>query len=183
MACDVVAINSGGSCIDAEGGITHSYVVSLEYITAVTATGNVISAITMGTPNKWMRLDYDKDGTAFFNQTGQRNGRRLSYLQQAFLKFAGYDETYGVAANTFGKCCQLVFIHVLTNGKRVVQGIELDTTATGNFTATKIADTKATPNLMTDTSENEARLEFNIEGTAKSTSPFTTLTDAAIEAL
>lgn len=183
MACDVVAINSGGSCIDAEGGITHSYCVSLEYITSVTATGNVISAITMGTPNKWVRLDYDKDGTAFYNQTGQRNGRRLTYLQQAFLKFAGLDETYAAAAEIFGKCCQLVFVHVLTNGKRVVQGIELDSTATGGFVSTKIADTKATPNLLTDTSENEARMEFNIEGTAKIPSPFTTLTDSAIEAL
>lgn len=183
MPCDLVPINSGGSCVDAQGGIQYSYVVSKEYITAVTATLNVITNFTMSTPGKWERLDYDTDGTAFFNQTGARTGRRLVYNQASFLKFAGLDEDYAAAAKLFGECCNLVFIHVLTNGNRVIQGIEQDAAATGLFTGTKVGDTRATPNLISDTSENEARLEFNVEGIAKSPAPFTDLLDAAIEAL
>lgn len=183
MPCDLVALSSGGSCIDATGGIVRSFAVSKEYITGVTATGNVISAITMSTTGKWKLLTYDVDGTAFFNQTGQRAGRRLTYQQSAFLKFSGLDEVYAAAAKIFGECCQLVFIHILTNGKRVVQGLELDATAVGGFVGTKISDTAATPNLLSDTSENDSRMEFTVEGVAKAPAPFTTLTDSAITAL
>ena len=137
----------------------------------------------MSAVGKWKKQVYDTDGTAFFNQTGQRKGRRLTYKQASFLKYSGMDSTYAVAAKTFGKCCNLVFIHVLTNGNRVVQGLEIDAAASGGFTGTKVTDTMLTPNLLSDTSQNDSRMEFNVEGEAKEPAPFTTLTDTAIEAL
>jgi len=183
MPVTVLAIDAGGACDQVDGGISHSYYVDRDFITGVTATGNLITAMTMSTPGKWARLDYDRDQTSFYNQVGARNGKRISYTQTAFLKFAGYTQLYASTADLAKSACKLVFIHVMTNGARVIQGLELDATAVGGIDGSKIQDTRVVPTLNTDTSANEARLEFNIEGQSKSLSPFTDLTDTEIEAL
>ena len=183
MPTDTIALDSGNNCDIVDGGLTHSYYVDREYIDSVTATGNVISAITMGAASKWERLDYDRDNTAYYNQTGSRNGKRIAYDQECFLKFAGLDEVFADASDTVKGICDLVFIHVMTNGKRIVQGIELDAAATGGFDVTKLQSTRLTPSLLSDTSDNESRTEWTIAGQAKVSSPYTTLTDTAIEAL
>ena len=79
--------------------------------------------------------------------------------------------------------CQLVFLHVLTNGQIAVQGLEIDANATGGFTGTKIRDTKVTPTQSSNTSAEEAFLQFLVRGTSKHVAPFTDLTPAEIEAL
>lgn len=183
MACAIVAIGSAGECPDADGGILYSYVCKKADITAVTATANVITTFTMASTGLWFKWEYANDNTALFNQVGTRAGNRRSYEQTGFLKFPGFTEAQVLAADNAADCCALVAIHILTNGKRVVQGIELDAAATGGFTGTKILNTRVTPSQLSDTSENEARLEMTINGTSKRMAPFTDLTDAEIEAL
>ena len=70
-----------------------------------------------------------------------------------------------------------------TNGQIAVQGLEVDAAATGGFTGTKIRDTKVTPTQSSNTSAEEAFLQYLVRGSAKKLAPFTTLTDSAIEAL
>ena len=185
MACALSALNSTTGCPDNTGGIAYSYYTLLANIATVTATNNVISAMTMNGATDWEKLEYDKNDTSYFNQPGQRFNDigALTYPQEALLQFGGFNNTYGLAADSTGDCCQLVFIHVLTNGSRVVQGLELDATATGGFTGTKIRDTKVTPTQNSNTAAEEAFLQYLIRGTAKKLAPFTTLTDTAIEAL
>lgn len=183
MACDVVALNTVTNCLSADGGIEYSWYVSAEYITAVTVSSGVITNFTMGTASKWKRLDYDKDGTSFFNETGQRTNRRLVYQQAALLKFAGKNAASKAVTDTAAACCALVFVHVLTTGERVVQGIEIDAAATGGFTTNKVEVTRLTPNSLSDTSANEARLEWNAGGQTRVLAPFTDLTDAEFAAL
>lgn len=183
MACDVTALNSVTDCPSADGGIEYSWYVSAEYVTAVTVSSAKISNFTMSTTGKWQRLDYDKDGSSFFNETGNRTNRRLVYQQAGLLKFAGKNAASKAVTDIADSCCALIFIHILTAGERVVQGIEIDAAATGGFTTNKVEVTRLTPNSLSDTSANEARLEWNLGGQTKKLAPYTTLTDSAIAAL
>ena len=185
MACTLTALNSVTGCPDNTGGIQYSYYTLLANIATVTATNNVITAMTMSGATDWEKLEYDKNDTSYFNETGERlnDVGALAYAQEALLQFGGFNNTFGLAADNTSDCCQLVFIHVLTNGNKVVQGLELDAAATGGFTGTKLRDTKVTPTFNTNTSAEEAFLQYLARGRAKKLAPFTTLTDAAIEAL
>ncbi len=185
MACALTALNSTTGCPDNTGGIQYSYYTLIENIASVTATDNLITAITMSGATDWEKLEYDKNETSYFNQPGERVNDigALRYPQEALLQFGGFNAAYALAADSTSDCCKLVFIHVLTNGQRVVQGIELDAAATGGFTGTKIRDTKVTPTMNSNTAAEEAFLQYLVRGTSKKLAPFTDLTDAEIEAL
>jgi hypothetical protein len=185
MACALTALNSTTGCPDNEGGVQYSYVAKLEDITGITVTSEIISAITMSTTGLWKKLQYDKDSTAYFNQVGERinDTGPLRYNAEALLKFGGFSSSYKTFADGMGDCCKLVFIHVMTNGALVIQGLEIDAGATGGFTGTKSADTKATPTMSGDTANAEARLEVLVRGRSKKLAPFTDLTPTEIEAL
>ena len=185
MACALVALDSTTGCDTNEGGLTHSYVCKLENITAITLTTGVISAITMASTGLWKKLKYDLDETSYFNETGSRNNDTgpVRLAQEAFMKFAGNDQAYKTFSDDASECCKLVFIHVHVNGSRRVQGIEIDSSATGGFTGSKIRDTKITPNHMSGTGAEESRFELFVRGTTRKAAPYTSLTDSAIEAL
>lgn len=184
MPCSLVALNSVATCVNDGGGIARSFICNLADITAVTLTSGVISGFTMASTGLWKKLDYDKDDTAYFNQVGARANAGAPYIatQTAFLKFKGLSSAYTIAANNMKDCCNIVVIHVLSNGTRFVQGIEIDSTAVGGFVGSK-TDTRIIPSAMSDTGANQARLEMLIEGNTFSLAPSTSLTDAAINAL
>lgn len=185
MACALVALDSTSGCPDNEGGLQHSYACKLSDITAITVTSGVISAITMSTTGLIKKLVYDKNETSYFNQVGERTNDTgaLKYSAEALMSFGGMSSTYKSFADDMGDCCKLVFFHVLQNGSIVVQGIEIDTGATGNLTGTKVRDTKITPTQNSGTSAEEAALQIIVRGRSKKMAPFTSLTQAAIEAL
>lgn len=185
MACTLTAVNSTTGCPDNTGGIQYSYYTLLSNIASVTATNNLITAITMSGSTDWEKLEYDKNETSYFNQTGERVNETGAHrvVQEALLQFGGFAAAYGLAADATTDCCKLVFIHVLTNGERVVQGLELDAAATGGFTGSKIRDTKVTANQNSNTAAEEAWMQYFVRGTAKHMAPFTDLTDTEIEAL
>lgn len=184
MACSIAALNSVADCTNDGGGIARSFMCKLADITAITLTSGVISGFTMASTGLWKQLSYDKDDTAYFNQTGARANAGAPYIatQTAFLKFKGMSNTYITVANNMKDCCNVVVIHVLNNGVRLVQGIEIDSTAVGGFVGSK-TDTRVIPSAMSDTGANQARLELLVEGTAFTLTPTTSLTDSAILAL
>jgi hypothetical protein len=184
MPCSLAALNSVATCTNDGGGIARSFICNLADVTAVTLTSGVISGLTMASTGLWKALAYDKDDTAYFNQVGARANAGAPYIatQTAFLKFKGLSSAYTIAANNMKDCCNVVVIHVLNNGTRFVQGIEIDATAVGGFVGSK-TDTRVIPSAMSDTGANQARLEMLIEGTTFSLAPATSLTDSAILAL
>jgi hypothetical protein len=184
MACGITSLSSVATCNNDIGGIARSFMCNLADITAVTLTSGVISGFTMASTGLWKQMTYDKDDTAYYNQTGARAnpGAPLVATQTSFLKFKGMSSAYITAANAAKDCCNVVLIHVLNNGARIVQGIVIDATAVGGFSGTK-TDTRVTPSVMSDTGANQSRLEYLIEGTAYDFSPTTSLTDSAILAL
>ena len=185
MACALIDLDSTTGCNANEGGLTHSYVCKLSDISAVTITGDIISAITMASTGLWKKLQYDLDETSYFNETGARNNETgpVRLTQESFMKFGGLVKDYKEFSDDASECCKLVFIHVGVNGARRVQGLELDTSATGNFTGSKIRDTKITPNHLSGTGAEEARFEVFARGITRKAAPYTDLTDTEIEAL
>lgn len=182
MACTLTGINSVVDCNPNYGGIVKSFGCKLSDITSVTITAGEITNFTMAAPGAWEEYLYDADGTANYNQVGAINNNRFSCEQTAFLKFKGITTAYITAANNAKDCCDVVFIHVLANGTRVVQGFEA-LAATGAPDRTANRSTRIVPTINTDTTQNEARMEYTIAGNANSFSMPTTLTDAAILAL
>jgi len=183
MACGITGINSGTACLGNEGGIVRSYAAKLADITAVTLTGNAISNFTMATTGLWKAFVYDRDNTANINQVGSLNNNRFSVELTTFMKFKGLAQASIDAANTSKDCCDTVWIHVLGNGLKVVQGIELDASVTAGFVPSKNRSTRIVPTINSDTSANELKMEYSIAGNQDSFTPSTTLTDTAILAL
>lgn len=185
MACGLTALNSASGCPDNTGGIQYSYGCKKTDITALTITSGQISGFTMASTGLWKKLEYDKNETSRFSQVGERvnDFGPIFYNQESFMHFGGISHSLKSWGDDAAECCELVFIHVLTNGNKVVQGIEIDTSMTGNISGTKLQPTKLTPSQESGTAAEVARLEALIKGRAKQLAPFTTLSSSAIEAL
>ena len=173
---------TGGGCATT-GGLQYSYLVEAKYISAITVTADVITGITMTDVGKWVRWDPDKDNTANFQETGNRSTNRRSYAQTAFYKFAGVNSAFKVAVNNIVQTCDVVAIHVYTNGTRVVQGLEIDDAETSGFSLTKIQQTLLQTNQLSGTTNEDSRHELSLVGEANIPCAPTDLTNAAIEAL
>lgn len=182
MACTLVGINSVVDCSPNYGGIVKSFGCKFADITSVTVAANIITTFTMASIGLWKQYLYDADGTAKFDQDGTVNNNRFSCEQGAFMKFKGVTAAYVAAANNAKDCCDVVFIHVMANGTRVVQGIE-SLAATGAPDRTFNRSTRIKPSLKSDTTQNESRMEFVVDGNSNSFTLTTSLTDAAINAL
>ena len=182
MACSLIGINTVTDCAINYGGIVKSFACKLADITSVTIASGIITTFTMASTGLWEEYVYDADGTANFNQTSALNNNRIAIEQAAFMKFKGITNAYVAAANAAKDCCDVVFIHVLANGTRLVQGLE-EQSATGAPVRPANRSCRILPNLTTDTTQNEARMEFNVTSSSNSFTPPTSLTDSAILAL
>lgn len=185
MPCDVLPLDTS-SCVNSDGGVEYGYMVSKEYIDSITVTANIITAITMGTASKWKKIVPNKNQQARYDQVGERPNEfstTKQYNCEGFAYFAGHSAAVALVGDAVDACCEMVVIWVLTNGNRVVQGLEIDATATGGFTGSKKGSCRATSSLLSDTAANEARLEITFNSVNAKLSPYTDLTDAEIEAL
>ncbi len=182
MACTITGINSVTDCVINYGGIVKSWGCKLADITSVTITTGEITNFTMASTGLWKEFIYDADGTANYNQVGSVNNNRFSNEQTAFMKFKGISSAYVTAAQAAKDCCDVVFIHVLANGVRLVQGFEA-LAATGAPQRPANRSTRIIPTINSDTTQNEARMEYAVTGNTNSFSMVTTLSDSAIAAL
>jgi hypothetical protein len=182
MACTITDFSVDTTCSGDEGGVIKTFYTKLENISAITVASGIITGFTMASTGLWKTLVYDKDDTAYFNQVGARANGRYSVTQTAFLKFKGLQSTHLSLGNAIKDCCSIVAIHVASNGTRMVQGIEIDASATGGFRSSR-KETRITPTANTDTGANQSRLELTIEGEANELTTTTDLTDTEILAL
>jgi hypothetical protein len=188
--CQLISL-SANACAPAKGGVIRCYIAPSTAITAITvgtgANAGVITGFTVsGGPGVFKKYEPAKNQTAFYNQTGERPnefsaGIRIN--QEGFFQINGIDKTIIDAANALNNCCQVVVIWVLANGERLVQGLEIDSTATGGFALSKEGDCRATCSVLSDTAANQSRLEVRVTSSSAELSPKTNMTDAAIEAL
>lgn len=182
IPCNIIGLDNS-NCADSDGGIYQSYVVDATKVTDVTLDVNgQVTNFTMSAIGQWKKFVYDDDDTANYNQVGTRAGNKHTFLQTAFMKFAGMDNTKRKAIEGLTPCCQgVVAVHFLNNGEKVVQGIE-NISALDDWKFSK-KRAKATANFNTDTGAGEDRAELSLISEAKTSSPFTTLTADDIEDL
>lgn len=181
MACTPAGINQdNGNCDTADGGIYQSYMTARANISAATFdVDGQITAFTMTSTSQWVKYVYDDDNTAFYNQEGERTGKKHVFNQSAFMKFEGINTAKVKEAGVVAGCCDMVWVHFLNDGSKFVQGLEDD--GTGAIKKPK-ETAKATVNILSDTGDNTGRIEFTVNSVAKNTH-LTTLSAAAIEAL
>lgn len=181
MSSQIVSIDQTNreEC-DASGGIRLSYVTRCTDIEDVIfSDDDTVTGFVMKTTGAWARLGFDKDDTAFYNEEGSRNGKKLEVSKSAFMKFDGLTRENIAAANISSEACCVVATHFLNSGLKRVQGI---TIKNGEWTTDKV-ESLITPNALSDTGENTDRLEYNIPGSGIKLSPTTELTEDDFDAL
>lgn len=181
MACDLISLD-GRACEGSQGGIYVSYALKFSDLDTVTfdADGNITAITTLGGA-LFAKYEYVKDDTAYYNQTGERNNLVHSYNQESFFKFPSITVENQNYVDSIDGCCDLFLVHFLNNGVALAQGIEYD----------KINDvwkdprnsTKPTISVMSDTGENESRVESMFTSIAHRRSPIVVLTTEEMDAL
>jgi hypothetical protein len=157
--CTIVAIDqTQEACPKAIGGIFALALGDLADVTAVTISGTSVTAVTGVT---WVLFLHDKDGSAFFDQNGERPTQYvLKYISDGFVKFV--DATDAKIATLLGLgCCSLIGIAFQNNSTNRLFGIDIDPTADFKESLEKHT---ITPSVKSGTSNEENRIEFVIAG-------------------
>ena len=171
-ACGLVGTSgSAGDCVNSKGGITLSRVADYDDIATVVvdADGNVTDMTFVGGTTPFVDLTPDDNDQAYYNQEGSRDGNSHEFAQTSFFTFAGLSLTKREMGNNIKNCCALICVHRTSTGEILIQGIETDGATTSHTTSFRKA--KATVNFLTDTADNNDRLEITIESTAIEMSP------------
>lgn len=177
MACTLISLDN--ACVNAFGGIYVSYAAPAADIDEITFDGDgQVTAITMENSANFAKYQYTQDDTAYYNQEGNRDGNLHEFEQEAFFKFLGISLDNKQFVDSLVECCDLVFIHVLRGGTKLMQGIEYDPDNEEWMLARNSA--KVTGNVMSGLPSEESRVEATINSTANWSSP---LVDMTIEAL
>lgn len=158
--CTITAIDqTQETCPKAIGGIYAMALADYADITASTISGTSVTSITGVT---WVVFLHDLDGTAFFDQNGDRPTQFiLKYITDAFIKFVDLTDAKIAAVGDLG-CCNLVGIAFQNNGVNRIFGIDPDADGTG--AKLSLVPHKVTPSGKSGTSQDENRLEWVITG-------------------
>ena len=177
-ACGLVAISSTGTeCVDSDGGIVEYWVADCDDINITTIDveddpsesnfGQILD-ITANTATPFTRFVPADDDTAFYSQTGERDGNKFTVALEVFSSFKGLSQAKINAANSFKSCCCLFVIVRTSTNQYLTVGIDWDVT-NGVRRIKKFL--KAVPTLTTDTPENEDRLDLVLEGEGRGFAP------------
>lgn len=182
MACGIVDVNQSAGDCGSDGGVSESRGVACEHIADVQfdAEGQ-ITGFTMATAGQWGKLVYDDDDTAFYNQEPNRQGKKITFNQQSFMKFEQITNDKIQAACQATDCCCTVWVHKLNSGIVLTQGIDYDLDeGVWQFSKT---NARVDAGVFSDTGDNADRVEYTINSVGRKPSPATILTLDAIDAL
>ena len=180
MACELTPLSAQDICTSSDGGIYKSIFVDGNEITDVEITDGVITNFTMDNVGKWEAYEYDDDDSAYFNETGAREGAKYTADQVAFMKWTKITALKTKFANNLIDCCRLVIVHFLNSGVAKVQGIDI--MPDGSWRYSK-KFTKATPSSLSGTGAEVDRIELTLNSTGRKLALTTDLTAAEILAL
>lgn len=158
--CTITAIDqTQEACPKGIGGIYALSLADFADLTAATVSGSSVTSVTGLT---WVTFLHDKDGTAFFDQNGERPSTYvLKYVTDGFVKFVDVTDAKIAAVEDLG-CCSLVGIAWYNNGHAAIFGIDPDDA--GTDAKESLVRHQVTPSRKSGTSGEENRLEFVING-------------------
>lgn len=180
--CEITGLDQA-ACSVSDGGIVRSFGTAAGNITDITFdANNQITAMTMSTTGLWAEYVFDTDtDLPYYNQTGERVGNKHTYNQEAYIPFSGLNNTKRNELEELVGCCELVFVHFLSSGLALVQGIEYNPTTDVWRTTKKRA--KVTGNFDSQTGADDDLMGIRILSQSRRLSNFTTLTETALRAL
>lgn len=177
---EIVSIDANSDCSQV-GGVEKAYAVPFDQVTSVTVSNGVVTGFTMETTGQWGKLVFDDaDNVAFFNETGEEQGQQVVINGEGLMKFSGVTQSKITAANKAKDCCGLVVVWFHYDGTRRVQGIDVAPDDTWEFSSRKA---RVVPSVLSDTGENESRVEYSVVHRGRYASPTSDLTAEDIEAL
>jgi hypothetical protein len=185
MPCTLTSINQdNASCGTSDGGIKQSYGIDLSTVDALTydgSNGSLVTGVTLsGVGEAFTLYVYDDDDSAFYNEEGERTGKKHVYNQQASMKFEGITAAKIQAAEQLKDCCAQFWFHVGNNGIIRIQGVEKSAAASGFDRPKQTA--KATVSINSLTGADADNITIVIDSQAK-VALVTDLTTTEIEAL
>lgn len=183
LECKILDQSRGADCIKKTGGIRLSLGIDWENVGEVTVTSGKISAITLsGAGNKFAVVKYEKNNTASYAQTGQKNGTNVVFQEVAVMNFDGPSDDQIVIANKAKGVSSTLWIHFLNNGLVEAQGVELNSDGTKGIESHVSA--MVVPTLNSNTGEGSSTLSYSVESTTSDIIPVDpALTEAALIAL
>lgn len=177
----IVGIDQTTGLCESDGGIEISYGALCEEVLDITVdANNQITSFTLTATAAFEKFVFDDDDTAFYNQPPERQSKKITFPQQAFMKFEGITNDKIQAANKIKSCCCTVWVHYLNSGIALVQGIDIAEDGSWKLTKRKAV---VSPGIFSDTGANADRVEYTIDSTGRCLSRPTTLSQTALEAL
>jgi len=177
---EIISILANSDCSQI-GGQEKAYAVGFDKIDTVAITNGVITGFTMTEAGLWGQLTFDdNDNVAFFNETGEEVGQQVRFNGEGLMKFSGITQNKITAANKAKDCCGVVVVWFSNDGTKRVQGIDVAPDDTWSFSQKKA---RIVPNVISDTGDNEARVEYGVTHVGRYASATTSLSAEDIEAL
>lgn len=185
MPCTLTGINQDNDdCGTPDGGTKIDYGIDLNTLNTITydvSNPYVITAITLtGVGETFTKYVPDDDDTAFYNEEGERTGKKHVYNQQSNMKFEGITAEKIKAAEELKSCCAQFWFHVHNSGIIRVQGIEKSSNANGWERPKQTAKATISINSLTGADVENITVVINSQAKVALT---TDLTTTDIEAL
>lgn len=169
------------ACGRSIGGVRVTYGVDWQDVLSSTVSAGILTAVTLKTGAKRLvKIEFDDDNTASYNQTGSREGNTYRATQAAVLKFTGITSAKVVIANEAKGVIKGLYFHVLNDGSIQTQGAQFNSDATAIESSYQGA--KVNPDVNSNTAEGESAITYNIASTTADLVP-TSITLAALEAM
>lgn len=184
--CGLVNLSSTDTCAVASGGLEMSAIIGCSDVATsggftLNSSGQ-ITAITLVSAKLFAKMEFDDDNSAYFNQEGVRTNKKFEVSQKAFFKFGGTDATKDTFIRALSECCCLYVIHFYNNGLMRLQGLDVHETAVAGTWESMDSKMKAVANIkdMSDTGENEDRIEVEINSTGRNFAPIIAASRATV---
>lgn len=169
MPIDLIEIPAG-NCGECSGGIVRSGAVDCAYVDLTGVAINTdkrVTAMVMNTPNKTVEYVPVDDNTARYDSVGERSGNVHRSNQEAFWKFPCLNNDKVKAGEWLKSACCLVVVHEYANGMVAIQGIDAVPDGAGYKAVFSKTKAKATVSALSDTQDNEDRLEVLINSVSR----------------
>ena len=193
MALPLAGWNTVGACQDCacQGGLVKTFIIRWCLITDITiddATRTITGFTTAVPGGQVTEYIHDNDNdTSFFNQTGERvNNRCHQFVQESLGEYYCYNQDANEEANSLSKLDPVVAIHVLENGVKLVQGVDIyeDPANAGTYLFKRSKKPALTiMDVLSGTGAEVALVRIKVNSTANCASAVTDMTEAAILAI
>lgn len=125
MACALKNIRITGACRTGSAGIARLFLIPEEDLASVNfSSDQEVDGYTLETDKKWYEIEFEQEGTGFFNQTLTSGKNTYSWAFEINVTIPLNSNDLRDKFNTFLKCCNMVAVIEDNQDQIHVVGIE-----------------------------------------------------------